>query len=152
MQHPYLALFDRWHEMWRNKDASLIRELITDDLRLEGVSPRPLVGPKDFHDHFFVPFCAAFARIDLHVEHSIILDGEIAVRGTANLTTHEGQTITLQGSAFHEIRDGKFASANAVWDWLPLLAQVGAIAPDLMQNTIGRLAAQADPGPGPDCD
>lgn len=116
MSEENKQLVRRWfEEVWNQKNASAIDRMYHPEGRSHGVPTNEvLMGPEQFKQ-FHRTYVGAFP--DMHFElNDVIAEGDkVAVRWT-NTATHRGnelgfpatgKRVTLEGSSFLVIRDGK---------------------------------------------
>ena len=81
-------------------------------------------------------FVSAFPDVDMMFEHTITEGDWVAVGVTAT-GTHRGEfqghpptgnRWEARATAWYEVTNGKISNAWIVWDWLPIMRAVGAVA------------------------
>jgi len=130
------TLLHRWfEEVWNQKRASTIDELLADDALghgLIGPDGKEVRGPtafKPFHQHF----CSAFPDIHIAVEE-VLQDGDRLVARCSVTGTHRGSNlpmaatnkpVSFTGICIVRIEDGKIAEAWNNFDFLTMYQQLG---------------------------
>lgn len=138
MASEYPTLLHRWfQEVWNEKNAATIRELLTEDSihhGLSGPGGDTVRGSADF-EKFHADFLAAFP--DLKVELSdVITDGDkLAARFTVTGTQAgpldgmppTGKKVRFTGSGICTVKDGKFGE---VWNEIDFMKMQYDLSPD----------------------
>lgn len=138
MPGEYPTLLHRWfQEVWNEKNAATIRELLTEESihhGLSGPGGDTVRGSADF-EKFHSDFLAAFP--DLKVELSdVITDGDkLAARftvtgtqaGPLNGIPPTGKKVRFTGSGICRVKDGKF---DEVWNEIDFLKMQYDLSPD----------------------
>lgn len=116
MSEENKRLVTRWfEEVWNQKDASAIDRMFHPEGRSHGVPTNEVLMGREQFKQFHRTYVGAFPDMQF-VLNDIIAEGDrVAVRWT-NTATHlgnelgfpaTGKQVTLEGSSFLSIRDGK---------------------------------------------
>jgi steroid delta-isomerase-like uncharacterized protein len=132
------ALTERWfEEVWNKGRAEAIREMVTEDLVVHGLSDakgEAIKGVKEF-DRFHSQFVNAFPNIQVKVEDLIAEGDKVAARCTVS-AKHTGDALGLAptyadvdftGIAIVRIKDGKIVEAWNNFDFMKMNRQLGII-------------------------
>jgi steroid delta-isomerase-like uncharacterized protein len=118
MSEANKQLVRRWfEEVWNQKSESTIDAILDPDRKAHGLPQEDsiLIGPEDFKT-IHRSFCGAFPDLHVTLEDVIAEDDRVAARwkmtGT-HLGDHlgivaTGKKVSLSGSTFVIVRDGKF--------------------------------------------
>jgi len=129
-----LALFNRRQEAWEDLDAEALAADYADDAVIES----PLAGSHRGREAAEQALRAVFsAFLDLKVTtDALIIDGNRVVQVMTTEGTHIGEFLGLPptGKPFrlsvvllHELREGRIAREQRVYDFTGLLMQVGVL-------------------------
>ena len=129
-----LALFNRRQEAWEDLDAGALAADYADDAVIES----PLAGSHRGREAAEQALRAVFsAFLDLKVTtDALIIDGNRVVQVMTTEGTHIGEFLGLPptGKPFrlsvvllHELREGRIAREQRVYDFTGLLMQVGVL-------------------------
>ena len=138
MTHEYATLLHRWFdEVWNQKKAGTIHEMMADDVLIHGLSgpgEQPLQGPAEF-ERFHSSFLAAFP--DIHVEVNDVVTEQDKLAGRFTVTGTQmgdlpqmpatGKKVLFTGSGVCRIKDGKFTE---VWNEIDFSKMQYDLAPD----------------------
>jgi len=132
------ALTERWfEEVWNKGRAEAIREMVTEDLFVHGLSDakgEAIKGVKEF-DRFHSQFVNAFPNIQVKVEDLIAEGDKVAARCTVS-AKHTGDAlgfapthadVDFTGIAIVRIKDGKIVEAWNNFDFMKMNRQLGII-------------------------
>jgi len=132
------ALTERWfEEVWNKGRAEAIREMVTEDLVVHGLSDakgEAIKGVKEF-DRFHSQFVNAFPNIQVKVEDLIAEGDKVAARCTVS-AKHTGDAlgfapthadVDFTGIAIVRIKDGKIVEAWNNFDFMKINLQLGII-------------------------
>jgi len=132
------ALTERWfEEVWNKGRAEAIREMVTEDLVVHGLSDakgEAIKGVKEF-DRFHSQFVNAFPNIQVKVEDLIAEGDKVAARCTVS-AKHTGDAlgfapthadVDFTGIAIVRIKDGKIVEAWNNFDFMKMNRQLGII-------------------------
>jgi len=132
------ALTERWfEEVWNKGRAEAIREMVTEDLFVHGLSDakgEAIKGVKEF-DRFHSQFVNAFPNIQVKVEDLIAEGDKVAARCTVS-AKHTGDAlgfapthadVDFTGIAIVRIKDGKIVEAWNNFDFMKMNRQLGVI-------------------------
>ena len=138
MSQDNKALTERWfEEVWNKGRAEAIREMVTEDLVVHGLSDvkgEAIKGVKEF-DRFHSQFVNAFPNIQVKVEDLIAEGDKVAARCTVS-AKHTGDALGLAptyadvdftGIAIVRIKDGKIVEAWNNFDFMKMNRQLGII-------------------------
>lgn len=124
-------------EFVNGQNYDLVDDIFTEDYtRHDPASPEAESGPGPWVESMKA-MNQGFPDGKVHIGE-LITDGDmVAFEGTMT-GTHQGDfrgidptnaSIEIQGNAMHRIREGQIAETWATWDFLGLLAQIGAVDP-----------------------
>ena len=129
---------ERWfEEVWNKRRAEAIREMVTEDLVVHGLSDAQgevIKGVKEF-DRFHSQFVNAFPNIQVKVEDLIAEGDKVAARCTVS-AKHTGDAlgfapthadVDFTGIAIIRIKDGKIVEAWNNFDFMKMNRQLGII-------------------------
>jgi len=129
---------ERWfEEVWNKRRAEAIREMVTEDLVVHGLSDaqgEAIKGVKEF-DRFHSQFVNAFPNIQVKVEDLIAEGDKVAARCTVS-AKHTGDAlgfapthadVDFTGIAIVRIKDGKIVEAWNNFDFMKMNRQLGVI-------------------------
>ena len=129
---------ERWfEEVWNKRRAEAIREMVTEDLVVHGLSDAQgevIKGVKEF-DRFHSQFVNAFPNIQVKVEDLIAEGDKVAARCTVS-AKHTGDAlgfapthadVDFTGIAIVRIKDGKIVEAWNNFDFMKMNRQLGII-------------------------
>jgi len=129
---------ERWfEEVWNKRRAEAIREMVTEDLVVHGLSDaqgEAIKGVKEF-DRFHSQFVNAFPNIQVKVEDLIAEGDKVAARCTVS-AKHTGDAlgfapthadVDFTGIAIVRIKDGKIVEAWNNFDFMKMNRQLGII-------------------------
>jgi len=132
------ALMERWfEEVWNKGRAEAIREMVTEDLVVHGLSDakgEAIKGVKEF-DRFHSQFVNAFPNIQVEVEDLIAEGDKVAARCTVR-AKHTGDAlgvaatntdVDFTGIAIVRISGGKIVEAWNNFDFMKMNRQLGII-------------------------
>jgi len=132
------ALTERWfEEVWNKGRAEAIREMVTEDLVVHGLSDakgEAIKGVKEF-DRFHSQFVNAFPNIQVEVEDLIAEGDKVAARCTVR-AKHTGDAlgvaptntdVDFTGIAIVRISGGKIVEAWNNFDFMKMNRQLGII-------------------------
>jgi steroid delta-isomerase-like uncharacterized protein len=117
----------RWfHEVWNEKRADTIDEMVASDCRIHGLAPGGvvLIGPQGYKESYHV-FSQAFPDVQIAVDGVLVTGDMIAARFTCR-GTHRGdqlgmpatgRTVEFTGMTMARIRDGRYVEAWNVVDF-----------------------------------
>ena len=138
MSQENKALMERWfEEVWNKGRAEAIREMVTEDLVVHGLSDakgEAIKGVKEF-DRFHSQFVNAFPNIQVKVEDLIAEGDKVAARCTVS-AKHTGDAlgfapthadVDFTGIAIVRIKDGKIVEAWNNFDFMKMNRQLGII-------------------------
>ena len=138
MSQDNKALTERWfEEVWNKGRAEAIRELVTEDLVVHGLSDakgEAIKSVKEF-DRFHSQFVNAFPNIQVKVEDLIAEGDKVAARCTVS-AKHTGDAlgfapthadVDFTGIAIVRIKDGKIFEAWNNFDFMKMNRQLGII-------------------------
>ena len=138
MSQDNKALTERWfEEVWNKGRAEAIREMVTEDLFVHGLSDakgEAIKGVKEF-DRFHSQFVNAFPNIQVKVEDLIAEGDKVAARCTVS-AKHTGDAlgfapthadVDFTGIAIVRIKDGKIVEAWNNFDFMKMNRQLGVI-------------------------
>ena len=138
MSQDNKALTERWfEEVWNKGRAEAIREMVTEDLVVHGLSDakgEAIKGVKEF-DRFHSQFVNAFPNIQVKVEDLIAEGDKVAARCTVS-AKHTGDAlgfapthadVDFTGIAIVRIKDGKIVEAWNNFDFMKMNRQLGII-------------------------
>ena len=138
MSQDNKALTERWfEEVWNKGRAEAIREMVTEDLFVHGLSDakgEAIKGVKEF-DRFHSQFVNAFPNIQVKVEDLIAEGDKVAARCTVS-AKHTGDAlgfapthadVDFTGIAIVRIKDGKIVEAWNNFDFMKMNRQLGII-------------------------
>lgn len=130
------ALVQRWFdEVWNNRDANAIDEMLDQDCKVHGFGPDPLnhAAFKEFHQ----TYSAAFPDVHLTVRE-MVAEGDVVAARWEGAGTHKGvlmgfnptfKTAKFSGMVFSRIRNGKIVEGWNMFNELDTLTLVGAVVP-----------------------
>jgi len=129
---------ERWfEEVWNKRRAEAIREMVTEDLVVHGLSDaqgEAIKGVKEF-DRFHSQFVNAFPNIQVKVKDLIAEGDKVAARCTVS-AKHTGDAlgfapthadVDFTGMAIIRIKDGKIVEAWNNFDFMKMNRQLGII-------------------------
>jgi len=129
---------ERWfEEVWNKGRAEAIREMVTEDLVVHGLSDakgEAIKGVKEF-DRFHSQFVNAFPNIQVEVEDLIAEGDKVAARCTVR-AKHTGDAlgvaatntdVDFTGIAIVRISGGKIVEAWNNFDFMKMNRQLGII-------------------------
>ena len=130
------AFARKWNEeLFQKRNLDAIDEMVAPNAVLnQAGSPNPLYGPCDVRKWAEGLF-TAFPDMKVQIEDIVADEQQVAVHFVAS-GTHEGefmgipatgQTITIHGTSFQRIEDGRVVEEWEVVDLLGLLRQLGVI-------------------------
>ena len=138
MSQENKALMERWfEEVWNKGRAEAIREMVTEDLVVHGLSDakgEAIRGVKEF-DRFHSQFVNAFPNIQVEVEDLIAEGDKVAARCTVR-AKHTGDAlgvaptntdVDFTGIAIVRISGGKIVEAWNNFDFMKMNRQLGII-------------------------
>ena len=138
MSQENKALTERWfEEVWNKGRAEAIREMVTEDLVVHGLSDakgEAIKGVKEF-DRFHFQFVNAFPNIQVEVEDLIAEGDKVAARCTVR-AKHTGDAlgvvptntdVDFTGIAIVRISGGKIVEAWNNFDFMKMNRQLGII-------------------------
>ena len=138
MSQENKALTERWfEEVWNKGRAEAIREMVTEDLVVHGLSDakgEAIKGVKEF-DRFHSQFVNAFPNIQVEVEDLIAEGDKVAARCTVR-AKHTGDAlgvaptntdVDFTGIAIVRISGGKIVEAWNNFDFMKMNRQLGII-------------------------
>lgn len=138
MSQENKALMERWfEEVWNKGRAEAIREMVTEDLVVHGLSDakgEAIKGVKEF-DRFHSQFVNAFPNIQVEVEDLIAEGDKVAARCTVR-AKHTGDAlgvaptntdVDFTGIAIVRISGGKIVEAWNNFDFMKMNRQLGII-------------------------
>ena len=138
MSQENKALMERWfEEVWNKGRAEAIREMVTEDLVVHGLSDakgEAIKGVKEF-DRFHSQFVNAFPNIQVEVEDLIAEGDKVAARCTVR-AKHTGDAlgvaptntdVDFTGIAIVRISGGKIVEAWNNFDFMKMNRQLGVI-------------------------
>ena len=138
MSQDNKALTERWfEEVWNKGRAEAIREMVTEDLVVHGLSDvkgEAIKGVKEF-DRFHSQFVNAFPNIQVEVEDLIAEGDKVAARCTVR-AKHTGDAlgvaptntdVDFTGIAIVRISGGKIVEAWNNFDFMKMNRQLGII-------------------------
>ena len=138
MSQDNKALTERWfEEVWNKGRAEAIREMVTEDLFVHGLSDakgEAIKGVKEF-DRFHSQFVNAFPNIQVKVKDLIAEGDKVAARCTVS-AKHTGDAlgfapthadVDFTGIAIVRIKDGKIVEAWNNFDFMKMNRQLGVI-------------------------
>ena len=138
MSQENKALMQRWFdEVWTRGRATAIREMVTDDVIIHGLSDTsgmPVTGVAAF-DAFHSQFRSAFPDITITVE-DLIAEGDKVVARCSVRAKHTGDSlgfapthadVEFNGIAIARISDGRIAEAWNTFDFLTMNQQLGVV-------------------------
>ncbi|HJX93168.1 MAG TPA: ester cyclase [Pyrinomonadaceae bacterium] len=138
MSQDNKALTERWfEEVWNKGRAEAIREMVTEDLVIHGLSDakgEAIKGVKAF-DEFHSQFVNAFPNIQVTVDDLIAEGDKVAARCTVR-AKHTGDAlgvaathadVDFTGIAIVRINGGKIVEAWNNFDFMKMNRQLGII-------------------------
>lgn len=118
----------RWfEEVWNRGRAEAIDELLAPDAKVHGLAAGLITGPEAFRA-FHSSFCNTFSDIEVTVDR-IIEEGERVSAWCTVSAVHRtsGKKVAFTGAVLGSVRDGQLQEGWNSWDFLGLLAQLGAV-------------------------
>jgi hypothetical protein len=124
-------LLQTWFQrVWSQEDATAIEEMFPSPGKAEGLGEHPLVGPEDFKQ-FHKAICRLLSNINITIDKSVEQGVWISAICTLHATAQaDGKDVTLTGSVFCQIKDGKFLESYDHWDFMGLWGQLGYLPSD----------------------
>lgn len=128
------ALVRRYYEVFQEEDFEVLDEVLASDYTLHGIpgAEEELTG-RDAVEEYLRDLLQAFPDLTSTFEELVAEDDTVAYR--ASMTgTHEGEfmgipatgeTVTIEGTGFFRIEDGKIAEAWPQMDTFGMMQQLG---------------------------
>ncbi len=124
------------HEVWNLGKESTIDELYVPDGKAHGLGEAYRDGPGNFK-LFHQLMLATFSDIHMSVDN-IMCEGDIVSFFATATLRHKlsGKVVKLEGGGYARVADGKIAEAHNAWNFLDMLVQIGAAAPDTLPRAL----------------
>jgi hypothetical protein len=135
------AFLERWFAaLWDERKESIIDECVAESCRIVGL-PATESGRESFRS-FFRAFGAAFPKVKIRVEECISQDDRFAMRCSGYVVDRRGRQHAFTGGGMGRIHGGQLVEAWNQWDFLSVLASMGAVPRDAFADTIRAEAAR----------
>ena len=124
-------ILTRWfEEVWNQGLEATIFELCDPEVVLHGGGPEPMRGVEAVRN-FWKSIRSKYPGVRVEVEQVIEGPHGVACRSSSKMPHPQtGEMITLRGSTFATIEDGRFTEVHDVWDFSTLLEAMGSVPQD----------------------
>jgi steroid delta-isomerase-like uncharacterized protein len=127
------AVMRRWFkEVWNERRADAIDDLMSHDARVHGLAGVPIIGAAAFKP-FHKTFCDSFKEFKIEITQSLVDGDRVAV--VCHVTgKHDGdalggkatnQPVDFWGMTVGRIEDGKIVEGWNTFDFLTMYQQIG---------------------------
>lgn len=114
-----------FRRVWEEEDASAIDEMLRHDSSAKGFGSHTLVGPEQFK-LMHAAMCALLTDITVTFDKLMHQDDWVSTLCTIDATsTKTGEPLTVTGTAWIRVADGKILEGYDHFDFLGLWAQLG---------------------------
>ena len=114
-----------FRRVWCEREEAAIDEMLHLEGRVHGLGPEPVVGPAAFKQ-FWNQINASFPEAHIDVVDAVD-EGPMTYVRCQGRMTFQGKTVHLSGGAQCHIEDGKIVEAWNYWDFVGLMAGMGAL-------------------------
>lgn len=124
-------IMTRWfEEVWNQGLEATIYELCDPGVILHGGGPEPRIGVEAVRS-FWESIRTQFPGVRVEVEEVIESPAGAACRSYSKIPHPDtGEIITLRGSTFATIQEGRFVEVHDIWDYSTLLEAMGSAPQD----------------------
>ena len=139
-----LKVMEKWFDrVWRKEDASTIYKMFPGTRKATGLGKRDIIGPDEFAV-FQKALLQHLSKVTITVDKSMEKGNWIFALCTMKARKKgTKEKITMHGSCYAQIKNGRINVAYNNWDFISLFEQLGLLPPDtfatcLSGQTIGR--------------
>lgn len=128
-------LFVSWFQrVWNNGEEDAITELMHPACEVHGLGEEPLRGPEAFRA-FWHSLNGTFGDIQIQVDETIECGTNVFGRATVEMSFH-GKPVRMEGCStmIVDAETGRILSAWNCWDFLALMADMGALPKDAFER------------------
>lgn len=134
MKEGQKVLQNWFQRVWTEEDQNAIDEIFPSPGKARGLGAQTLIGPEDFKQ-----FQSALCRLlsDIHISiDKCVEEGEwtCALCTFRAISKSDGSQITVTGTVYGRIKDGKIKEAYNHFDFLGLWSQLGYLPPDSFEK------------------
>ncbi len=123
-----------FQRVWTDGDASAIAEMFPDHGEAAGLGAQAVVGPEAFRQ-FHAAFIQLVTDIEITVDQGLDSPPWTSVLCTLRgKSIREGQPVSMTGTAFARVEDGKIMAAYNHWDFMGLWGQLGFLPTDCFEQ------------------
>lgn len=120
-------ILENWfRRVWNEQDSSAIEEMFPSPSTASGLGEQDLQGPKDFQ-RFQSALCSLVLDLEITIDR-LVEDGTwFAAECTLSGMSKNREPVSIQGSTFCKIENGKILESSNHWDFMDLWVQNGLL-------------------------
>ncbi|MGJ8642390.1 MAG: ester cyclase [Luteolibacter sp.] len=135
--HTHIEFMNDWfREVWTEEKTEAISERFAGGGKAKGLGNRPVVGPKEF-EQFQVALLKLITEVYIKIDDYICDGSKCSFVCTLTAKCRAtAKPISITGSCFLEIEDGKIQYCENHFEFLDLYAQLGLIPEDTFAKAL----------------
>jgi len=123
-----------FRRVWEEEDVSAIDEMLQHDTNASGFGSQTLVGPEQFKQ-MHAALCALISNTKVTFDKFMQQDDWISLLCTINAnSTETGKAVSITGSAWIRVGDGKILEGYDHFDFMGLWAQLELLPQDCFEQ------------------